>query len=447
MITSKITDFIYGTSLEDFPASTVRMAKLAFLDWLGSVAAGKKQSPAQMILGVVEELGGNSESTILANGCKSSCLNAALVNGAISHIIELDDVHRTSIIHPAAPIIPAALAAAEKEHAGGRELITSIVLGYEVAIRVAEAITPSHYYYWHTTGTCGTFGAAAAAAKVFRLNRDGITWALGNAGTQAAGLWEFLNDGAMSKHLHPGKAAMNGLLACLLARRGFTGATRILEGERGFCRATAGEIDLNRITVGLGNGKFKIEEISFKIHSSCRHTHSAIDTMLELAQKHNLAPEDVKTIKVSTYKTAMDITNNFTPESPYAAKFSLPFCIALALKEQRCAPKDFSEASLTDAIIRSIMEKIEIIVDPELNAHHPELWPTMLEICTRTGEIVKGSTDYPQGDPENPVTHEQLEHKFLDLASGPWGEKKAASIMQLYRNLEDVSDLALALPF
>ncbi|MFZ5650052.1 MAG: MmgE/PrpD family protein [Bacillota bacterium] len=447
MITSKIVEFISDTGYEDISPPAVEAAGLAILDWMGSAAAGSRQSPAQMMLGVVEDLGGVPESTMLTGGGKTSCLNAALLNGAISHIVELDDVHRASIIHPGAAVIPAALAAAEKEHLGGKDLITAVVVGYEVAIRIAEAITPSHYYFWHTTGTCGTFGAAAAAAKIFRLGSDRITWALGNAGTQSAGLWEFIADGAMSKHLHPGKASTNGLLAALLARRGFTGASRILEGERGFCRATAKEIDFARITDGLGAGKYRIEEISYKIHSSCRHTHPAVDVALDLARKHKVVPDDVQSIRVKTYKTALDITNNYTPDNPYAAKFSLPFCVSLAIKEGHCSPEGFSESSLTDPVIRSLMERIELEADPDLTSRYPELWPASVIIHTRSGETLKGQTDCPKGDPENPLNAVELEEKFLNLARGPWGESRSQRVLELCRNLPSVSDLSSALPF
>jgi 2-methylcitrate dehydratase PrpD len=168
-------------------------------------------------LRVLGDQGGSPQATLLPGGEKSSALNVALGNGIASHILELDDVHRGAIVHCGAVVMPAALATAERLHANGRKLIEAIVAGYEVAIRIGEAVSPSHYYYWHNTGTCGTFGACAAAGKLLGLEPEQLVWALGNAGTQAAGLWEFLRDGAMSKHLHPGKAAQNGIsqgLAC-----------------------------------------------------------------------------------------------------------------------------------------------------------------------------------------------------------------------------------------
>ena len=160
-------------------------------------------------LRVLRDQGGAPQATLIPYGEKTSALNAALANGIACHILELDDVHRGAIIHAAAAVMPAALAAAQLIRSNGRALVEAIVVGYEVAIRVGEAVTPSHYYFWHTTATCGTFGACAAACKLLALDKEQTVWALGNAGTQAAGLWEFLRDGAMSKHLHPGKAAQN----------------------------------------------------------------------------------------------------------------------------------------------------------------------------------------------------------------------------------------------
>src|SRR5690606_29784581 len=221
------------------------------------------------------EMGG-AEQAHLVTGGQSSVLNAALVNGAASHVVELDDIHKGSIIHAATVVIPAALAVAEWKGLSGKELIAAVVAGYEVCYRIGEAVSPSHYYYWHNTATCGTFGAAIAAAKLLGLTTEQTIAALGNAGTQAAGLWEFIEDGAMTKQLHTGKAAMNGLLAALLAQKGFTGPQKILEGNRGFFKAMSEEYDASRVTEGLGN-EFKIMENSFKIHASCRHTHHAVD--------------------------------------------------------------------------------------------------------------------------------------------------------------------------
>ncbi|MEW6275584.1 MAG: MmgE/PrpD family protein [Bacillota bacterium] len=441
MYSQHLAEFIGRLAYDVLPARTVEMAKLAFLDWLGSVAAGGQEVPARMALAVLRAQGGRAQATLLPAWEKTSCLNAALGNGLAAHIVELDDVHRAAIIHAGAPVIAAALAVAEMVRAPGRQLLAAVVAGYEVAIRIGEAVTPAHYYFWHTTGTCGTFGAAAAAGKLLELKPEQMVWALGNAGTQAAGLWEFLADGAMSKHLHPAKAAMNGVLAALLAREGFTGARRILEGEKGFCRATAERFDLEKITAGLGRAPYKIEENSFKIHSSCRHTHPAVDVALALAKENTMEAKEIAEITVHTYGTALQITANHRPQSVYEAKFSLPFCVALALCRGSCGPADFTGEALTDPQIQELVQKVTLVLDKDLDARHPERWPAVVEVRLRSGGVYRGSTEFPKGDPENPASREELTAKFRALAAGPWGEERVKALEEAVWQLERIADV------
>ncbi|MDA8228248.1 MAG: MmgE/PrpD family protein [Desulfitobacterium hafniense] len=442
-ISRVLAKWIKQIRYEDFPVEVVQEAKRAFLDWLGSALAGAGKEPGQISLTLVEELGGNPEATLLSNGKQTSCILAAFNNGVISHIVELDDVHKASILHAGAAIIPAALAAAEKVKADGRQLIEGIVAGYEVGIRIGEAVTPSHYYYWHNTGTVGTFGAAAAAGKILGLTEEELVHAIGSAGTQAAGLWEFLADGAMSKHLHPAKASMNGLLAALLAQRGFTAATKILEGEKGFCKAMASEFDLSKVTSGLGQGEgYKILENCYKIHSSCRHTHGGIDIALQLRKEYSLIPEQIKKIVVRTYPIAIDITGNFNPDSVYAAKFSLPYCVALALKEGKAGLREFNDLNLNDQAIRELISKVTLLEDAEIAALYPAKWPTTVEITDNHGNQYLGRTDYPQGDPENSVTDEQLKAKFRDLTTSLHSLEKVEILIASIFDLEHVKDLS-----
>lgn len=442
MLSYKLADFIDSLKFTDLGIQTIRMTRLALLDWLGSVARGGQEAPAKIALSVLIDQGGKPQATLLACGEKTSALNAALGNGIASHIMELDDVHRASIIHSGAAVIPAALATAEMVGANGRQLIESLVAGYEVAIRVGEAVTPSHYYFWHNTGTCGTFGACAAAGKLLGLNRDQLVWALGSAGTQAAGLWEFLTDGAMSKHLHPGKAAQNGLLSALLAGGGFTGATAILEGKRGFCRAMAPEFNLDKITDSLGKAPYKIEDNSFKIHSSCRHTHPAVDIVLDLASRHDIPVSDITEIEVRTYKTALDITDTPEPQTVFAAKFNLPFCVALALTKNSCSLQNFTEENLADSEIRALARRVRLVVDDALDSAHPGKWAAIVEIKTHSGKLYRGRTDFPLGDPENPPGEELLIEKFRRLASASWEEPKVSALTDAVLRLESVENMA-----
>lgn len=418
---------------------------MAYLDWLGSALAGSDKEPTLIMDTVVGELGGNPEATLVTRGLKTSVTNAALLNGAASHVVELDDVHKASILHAAAPVIPAALAMCEKKGKTGRDLLAAIIAGYEVGIRIGEAVTPSHYKVWHTTGTCGTFGAAAAAAKAAGLNAGQCLNALGSAGTQAAGLWEFIEDGAMSKHLHPGKAAMNGVLSVLLAERGYTAATRIIEGKRGFCAATAPEYDLQKITGSLGEN-FKILENCYKVHSSCRHTHHVIDVIQDLRARYALEPAKVKKIKIKTYSVALNITENYAPNSVYSAKFSLPFCAALTLVYGRAGLAEFTDDNVHNREIRELMNKVELVVDPELESMYPGKWPAIVEIDLTGKETISGRTDYPKGDPENPVSEREIQDKFRLLAEPYLSKSRIEELLINISNMDKVSNLAEIIP-
>jgi 2-methylcitrate dehydratase PrpD len=214
--TRALAEVLASTTYDDLPGDVLEHTRRSITDWLGSVLGGSIETPARIAQRVASGFGVSNESTMFGAG-RASAAAAAFANGVASHILELDDIHKGSTVHAAAPIIPAALAVAEREHADGRAFIASVTIGYEAAFRIGEAVNPSHYFFFHPTGTVATFGAAVAVGSLLKLTADEMLDALGNAGTQAAALWEFNADGAMSKHLHPGKAAMNGVLAADLA--------------------------------------------------------------------------------------------------------------------------------------------------------------------------------------------------------------------------------------
>ncbi len=440
-LSKTIAQYIAATTYEDLPEDVIHFTKLCILDYFGSAFAGSSKPPIKMIEAFVREMGGEEQATLVTGG-KTSVMNAALVNGAASHIVELDDIHKSSIIHAATVVIPAALAIAEWKRLSGKDLITEVVIGYEVCYRIGEAVSPSHYYYWHNTATCGTFGAAAATAKLFDLTVEEMIHSLGNAGTQAAGLWEFIEDGAMTKQLHPGKAAMNGVMSTMLAKKGFTGAQRILEGNRGFFEAMSEQYDASKITAGLGE-EFKIMENSFKVHASCRHTHHAMDLMVELANGRTLSLKDIDQITVKTYQVAINITDNDEPDTVYAAKFSLQYCVALALLTGQGDLDAFSEKALWNDDIRSLMKKIDVQVDQTIDQMYPEKWGAEVEILLNSGETMLTETDFPKGDPENAVTADDLMQKYMKLAKKlPEAERRsfADKVMEL-ESITNVEEL------
>jgi 2-methylcitrate dehydratase PrpD len=401
----------------------VRFAELFVLDWLASAVAGTATVPGQMLIEEGRERGcGICRVLGIADGRDAEA--AALVNGGLSHIVEMDDLDRGSVVHPGTVVIPAALAAAESVEATGKRFLFAVIAGYEAAIRVGEAVGRSHYRHWQNTATCGAFGAAAAAGIVFGLDAEQMTWALGNAGSVAGGLWQFNHDGAMTKHLHAGRAASNGLLAARLAKRGFTGAREILEGPQGFFAAMSTDAQPQRVTAGLERGLgargggWKIGGVSIKPHASCRHTHPAVDAARELRGRLGSDLTGVRRVRVETYGTALQVTDAPNPTNAYQAKFSLQYCTAQALLHGRVGLRDFAPDCLADPATREFMKRIELVVDPEIDAGYPVVWSARVTAELADGTTTAVQVDAPKGDPENAVTWDEVVAKFGDLATG-----------------------------
>ncbi|MGA3237460.1 MAG: MmgE/PrpD family protein [Bryobacteraceae bacterium] len=480
-LSRRLAEFLAATRYPDLPASVTEHARRAVLDWLGSALGGAIELPARMAQQFVTSLGVSNQATVFSGG-RSSASGAALANGVASHILEFDDIHKTSTVHAAAPVISAALAVAEREHVDGRAFLLAVTLGYEAALRIGEAVNPSHYRYWHPTGTAATFGAAAGAGSLMQLSPAQMLDALGSAGTQAAGLWEFNADGAMSKHLHPGKAAFNGVLSADLARIGFTGATRILEGQRGFFRAMSDAYDESRITDGLGE-RWKIAENCYKLHSCCGHTHTAIDVALDLAaqvqsvnpsaeahtsdllwggppgprpapwpgftsRRENARqgagdrPGGLSHILIETYGPGYEIVKELAPRTPYQAKFSIAYCVAVALLDGCVGLDQFSPERLRDPAIAALLERTQVVVADDLTARYPAAWPTRVTLTLTNGATLTASSDYPRGNPENPVSTAQLEDKFRSLVTPRFSAGTAERGIEAVQSLETCEDVS-----
>lgn len=415
-LTETLSDCLVNWRRSGLPARALTAASGYVLDWLGSALAGAATSPGTKLLdyALAQPAG---PCPIAGTDLTRSAEVAALVNGGLSHIVEMDDLDRGSVVHPGAVVIPAALAVAQREGAGGRAFLSAVVAGYEVAIRIGEAVGKQHYYFFHNTSTCGVFGAAAAAGWLLQLSARQLVWALGNAGTQSAGLWEFNSDGDMSKHLHAGRAAASGVLAADLAARSFTGARRILEGERGFFAAAAPDARPERVVAGLDvwPAQFKINGVSIKPHASCRHTHPTVDAALALRPQLNGQP--VTRVEIHTYQAALDLCDNPDPQTPYAAKFSLHYCLASALQRGRVGLADFTPESIAEPAVRQLLSRVTAVVDPDFEAQYPAAWPARVRLTLADGTNLSAAVTHPKGDPENPLTSQELENKFRQLAS------------------------------
>lgn len=433
-VTKKLVDFVVGTTYDDLPEEVTKHTKACILDWIGVALAGSLEPPSKIITSIIKEMAGREEASVIGMGFKTSCVNAALANGVIGHSVELDDIHEEAIIHPAAPVMPAVLAAAEREDVSGKDLITAVTLGYEVAIRIGKAINPSHYEFWHPTGTCGAFGAAAAAGKIIGLDEKGMAQAFGIAGTGAAGLVEVF--GTMSKPLNAGRAAMGGVIAALLAQKGFTSSSRILEAEKSYLRATSGDFDIERVTENLGSD-FEVMNNIFKRHASCGHTHGAIDAVLEMVEKRRIKADDVSKILVGTYPIAVSTAGDrYEPCTADEAKFSLPYCVAAALIYGKVGLEEFSSERLANPTILDLSNRVKAIVEPEfVNAR---LGPAKVKISTKSGDEYQSRVGKPKGYPENPLTKTEIENKFKDLASLVLTDQRIKNVLKTVNNLENV---------
>jgi 2-methylcitrate dehydratase PrpD len=442
MIEQELAKFARETTYDNLPEEVIRQAKLCLLDLVGAACAGAKALPGHVVTEIIEEAGGSPQAVLIGRKEKVPALNAALGNGLYAHALELDDLHRSSILRPGSPIIPAALAAAEKTGASGKDLITAIVVGYEVGIRIAEAMTPSHYNFWHTTGTCGTFAAAIAAGKVMGLNEEQLINALGHAGTQAAGLMElhYSPERMMSKPLHASKAAQNGLFSAMLARGGYSSTKTILSGEKGFLRVFAPKAKLEKIVENIGVD-FKIMQISYRIYASTRHTHAGIDLALRLRDK-GIKPEDIELLRIQTYSVARDLVGEPFPESVYEAKFSLPFCVSTALVYGHVGVEDFTEQRTKDPVLEELMSHCTVEIDPLLDAHYPQKWGAKLNVILRNGTVDHEQTDFPKGDPENKLSLDQLYTKFRRLSALLLPPSKIEAWLEQFMKVESFENIA-----
>lgn len=414
---ARLAAFAAELRFEDIPAEVVARAVDLFVDWVGSALAGRGVRPVETIASFARAMGPQTgPSEILFDRSFSSPLFAALVNGASSHVAEQDDVHNGSVFHPAAVVFPAALAVAQASRASGQDFLAAVTAGYEVGIRVGEFLGRSHYRTFHTTGTAGTLAAAAAAGRLLNLTPQTMLDAFGSAGTQAAGLWEFLRDGADSKPLHTGKAAANGLTAAFLARDGFTGAKQILEGRQGLAAGMSSDADPARLTDRLGE-RWALAETSFKFHASCRHTHPAADALLKAMQDGMLRMDDIARVTARVHQGAIDVLGPVTvPASVHQAKFSMGTTLGLIAAHGRAGMAEF-ERDFLRPDVASFRDRVQMVLDDEVDDAYPARWFGKVVVETTDGRSIAARVDEPKGDPGNTLSREEIAAKVCGLAA------------------------------
>ena len=436
--------YLCGMDVSKFSDHTVDITKMCIEDFIGVAIAGSAKKESEIWKEYYSgKLTAPQASTFQPGFTEMTVEQAAALNAVFGHVMDMDDVHNASITHLAVITVPTAFALGQQLGKSGKEIIEAVAAGYEAGARIGEAINPSSYKYWHTTGVVGAFAAGVTAAKLLGLDEEQMVNCLGSAGTQAAGLWEFLASGSMSKVLHTANANLCGLRSAELAKLGFTGAPTILEGDRAFVNALAPEPDLDSLTKGFGQG-YRIEENSFKPYACCRHTHSANYCIEKILSAHALDPEEIVSITDDTYSTAVQTTNNPYPENPYAAKFSLQFCITAAIVLKDLSDRTFTAENINNPAVRALMEKIKVKVNKELDdefKQDPNQWSHRLTICLKNGETITEQVDYPIGDFKNPFDWEMADRKFRLLTEDMIGGEGVTRLLDKLHNLETIQDI------
>ncbi len=436
-VSETLVRFLYNLEYDDLPFEVVLQAKRCLIDYLGAVLGGTATETADKIKRFLLRFGDEGENTVIGYRMNADIFKAAMANAITSHVLELDDGERHATLHPGSSIISTVLALVEKEKADGRKAITAIVAGYETAIRVGRAVQPSHRNRgFHGTATCGTLGAAMAAAKLLNLSEQEMTYALGIAGTSASGFLQFLEDGSEIKQYHPGKAAVLGLLAAYLAESGLTAPTDILEGKRGFFNALSDNYNISKCTDGLGK-EFAIMDVYFKPYAACRHCHAPIQAILNLRENHKFEIGRIEKIKVLTYKSAVDGHSDPNPKSEVGAKMSVPYSVAVALKTGWAGIKEFTPVFFNDKEVSELASKVEVMEDPSLSSLVPHKRPAVVEVITNDGKIFSDKVDLPLGEPESPIEDEVMSKKFKDLALTCCSEKDIEEILEIIKNAEN----------
>jgi 2-methylcitrate dehydratase PrpD len=382
----------------------------------------------------------------LALGRKATMRAAALINGAAAHTTEVDDIFRDGIYHPGAPTIPAALALAQARGASGVQFLRAVIVGYEISTRIGAAMGRAHYRYWHNTGTIGCFGACAAAAELLGLDAARFAHALATVTTFSAGLQQAFRMDSMSKPMHAGHAAEAGLIAALGAREGVTGSLDVIEGEAGYGRAmgydgAAATPDWDKPLATLGRD-FHITRMTFKNHTCCGHTFAAIDGALALQSKMGLAAQDIARVRVGTYKAALDVAGYEEPRTAAEGRFSLKYVVATALTHGSVRFAAFEPPRLQDPATRDLMRRVEVAVDPQLDAAFPAQRAARVAIEARDGRREEFLQPTRIGDPDAPLSDAQLEAKYLELAVPVMGEPRAKALLARLWRLESVPSLA-----
>ena len=446
-VTRKLAEFVAELSYDDLPEVVIERTKLLILDITGIMIRARHDAESTpSMIAAIGRLGlAAGDCSVIGDGRRYAPTAAALANGTLAHSLDFDDTHAAGSLHSSAPIVPAALAAAEMTGASGKDLIAACVAGYEVQIRLALALNPSDHYDrgFHPTATCGVFGAAAAVAKLLGLHVRGVEHAFGIALSQAAGSMQFLADGAWTKRSHVGQAASNGLICATLAAEGFKGPAEAFEGKWGFLAAYAPNPDESKVTAGLGS-HWETLRLAVKPYPSCRYSHAAMDGLIALQRAHGFTADDVEEVEIGLPETGYKIIGEpaaakVSPTSVVEGQFSMPFCAAVALREGGLAWDDYARY-IDDSDTAALCKRVETVVDPRAQAAFPANMAAAVRVRTRDSEY-RTFVEVPKGEPDNFMSQAEFKSKFDGLCAPYLDDSRRTRLADALLALEDANSV------
>jgi len=419
---AQLAEFCSAIRWSALDADVQSRARELVLDLLGVAIAGSRQPSSQPAAEVALRLGGHGRASVIGRRSEASAVWAALANGTAAHAIEMDDVTTESSLHPGVAVIPTALALAEELQSPSSAFLEAVIAGYEVTMRVGNALNPASAYArgFHPTGVAGAFGAAIAAGLLLKLSPDRLTHALGIAGTMTSGSLEYLSDGAWTKRLNAGWAGHAGITAALLAQSGFTGPASAFEGRLGTLHSFSDAPDRDRLLADLGT-PLQIMRVSIKPYACCRYNHGLIDCVFDLSREHRIEPQEIERIRLGVLSggavlVAEPIERKRVPENVVDAQFSAPYAAAAALVLGSGDLDAYTPANLQHPAIRDLMSRTDCYRSAALDADYPRRWPAEVEIHLRDGRTLKKRIEFATGEPENPVPRAALLRKFTQLS-------------------------------
>lgn len=438
----RVAEFVSALGYDQLPANSVHAFKRALLDYLTCAIAGSRMAPTRIVFDYVSSWDQAREAAVMGTQTRLSCPNAAFVNGTSTHGLDFDDGFTRGSVHPAGAVFPAILAIAEKQRSRAKEVIAASVAAYDVTLRIAATMHPSSAKRgFHNTPTAGVIGAATGVSRLLHMDAKSTLDAMGVAGSFSSGLREYLFGGAEVKRIHPGKAARDGIICAELAKRGLTGPQQVLEGKHGLFNALAGgQVEWARMCSGLGE-QFEITNVYFKPYPACRHFHAALDAVRDLRKKHAIAPEDVASIDVGMYEVGARGHDHRHAHSLLDAQMSAPVSTALAMMYGEVTVGTYDTANLQHAEVQRLINVTTAGVDAECERIYPGRRSGVAKVTLKDGQSFEQRVLDPKGEVENPMTDEDLAHKFRSNCEPMVGKAKCDRVLDLVWSFEKAASL------